>query len=353
MRDVLGRCRRSLLSGPMLGQLDVRRGLAYVSTVAVVAVAAGCGGGDSGDSDDANGANTFEQQPEAAANPTADDFPPADGQTLKQLADANARTGATYAAGTQTYSPGENRVAFGLLGEQGQAFYAPTAIYVARTPNSPAKGPFLAPTDSLVTDAPYRSQTAATEGDSFASVYAANVPLPKAGKYAALALSSSEGQFLGAVSQYKVRADGPVPEVGDPAPVADTDALSEVGDISKIDTREPPDSMHNTELADVVGEKPVALLFATPALCQSRVCGPVTDIAEQLKTEYGDQVEFIHQEVYVDNDPNKGLRPSLLDYGLRSEPWLFTVDADGKIAARLEGSFGVDGFEDAVQKAIG
>ena len=30
---------------------------------------------------------------------------------------------------------------------------------------------------------------------------------------------------------------------------------------------------------EVVGKKPVALLFATPQLCQSRVCGPVVDIA--------------------------------------------------------------------------
>lgn len=327
--------------------------MSCVSAVAVLVAAVGGCGGDSGEAgSDSNGANTFAQQPEAAAAPTADAFPPAEGQTLKEIA-KNARSGASYAPGTQTYSPGENRVAFGLLGEQGQAFYAPTAVYVARTPTSPAKGPFLAPTDSLVTEAPYRSRNAASEGDSFASVYAADVPLPKPGDYAALTLSSSEGQFLGATTQYTVKADGRVPDVGEPAPVADTNTVDEVGDIARIDTRQPPDSMHETDFADVVGEKPVALLFATPALCQSRVCGPVTDIAEQLKTEYGDQIEFIHQEVYVDNDPNKGLHQPLLDFGLRSEPWLFTVDADGKIAARLEGSFGVDGFEEAVQKAIG
>jgi hypothetical protein len=227
-------------------------------------------------------------------------------------------------------------------------------VYVAPTPNDRAEGPFLAPTDTLVTEAPYRSQNAAADTDPFASVYAADVPLPKSGSYSALILAAdSDGQLLGTTARYKVKAQSSVPNVRDTAPVTDTDTVDEVGNIADIDTRVPPDSMHETNFTDVVGEKPVALLFATPALCQSRVCGPVTDIAEQLKTEYGDEVEFIHQEVYVDNDPAKGLRPSLGDYGLRSEPWLFTIDADGKVAARLEGSFGVNAFENAVQQAIG
>ena len=47
---------------------------------------------------------------------------------------------------------------------------------------------------------------------------------------------------------------------------------------------------------------------------------------------------FIHQEVYVDNDAAKGLRPQLEAFDLRSEPWLFTFDKEGRVAARLEGS---------------
>ena len=83
--------------------------------------------------------------------------------------------------------------------------------------------------------------------------------------------------------------------------------------------------MHAKSFADVVGKKPVALLFATPQLCQSRVCGPVVDVALQMKAKYGDRVEFIHQEVYADNDPNKGLREPLQRFNLPTEPWLFVV----------------------------
>jgi hypothetical protein len=66
----------------------------------------------------------------------------------------------------------------------------------------------------------------------------------------------------------------------------------------------------------------------------------------------GSQVEFIHQEVYADNDPNKGLRDPLKRFNLRTEPWLFAVGKDGRITARLEGSFGLDAVERAVQSAL-
>jgi hypothetical protein len=63
-------------------------------------------------------------------------------------------------------------------------------------------------------------------------------------------------------------------------------------------------------------------------------------------------MDFIHQEVYVDNDINKGLRPPLKQFNLRTEPWLFVVDAKGKITARLEGSIGVHQFENAVKTGL-
>ena len=52
------------------------------------------------------------------------------------------------------------------------------------------------------------------------------------------------------------------------------------------------------------------LVFATPALCQSRVCGPVVDIAQQVADEYGNSADFIHMEVYNDNEISKGSAPA-------------------------------------------
>ena len=111
------------------------------------------------------------------------------------------------------------------------------------------------------------------------------------------------------------------------------------GDVASIDTRLPPSSMHDADFADVLGKKPVVLLFATPQLCQSRVCGPVVDVAEEVKAAAGRDVEFIHMEVYRDNRIDKGIRPQMAAFHLLSEPWLFTFNRSGKVAARIEGAF--------------
>jgi hypothetical protein len=103
----------------------------------------------------------------------------------------------------------------------------------------------------------------------------------------------------------------------------------------------------------VLGEKPVVLLFATPQLCQSRVCGPVVDIAEQVKAESGGETEFIHMEVFRDNSLDRGIRPQLAAFRLRSEPWLFTFDSAGKVAARIEGAFSQRELERAIASATG
>jgi hypothetical protein len=132
-----------------------------------------------------------------------------------------------------------------------------------------------------------------------------------------------------------------------------TPTITDVGgNAAAIDTRLPPSSMHDVDFADVLGKKPVVLLFATPQLCQSRVCGPVVDLAEQVKADPSNSdVAFIHMEVYNDNRIDKGIRPQMAAFHLQTEPWLFTFDKQGKVAARIEGAFSERELNDAIAKA--
>ena len=141
-------------------------------------------------------------------------------------------------------------------------------------------------------------------------------------------------------------------QVGQMAPRVHTQTLTDVGGNAKaIDTRVPPATdLLKDDLYDVLGKKPVVLVFATPQLCQSRVCGPVVDVAEQVRSETKADVSFIHNEVYVDNNPNKGLRPQLIAYGLQTEPWIFVIDRTGKVVQRFEGAVSVDELKAAVAK---
>ena len=321
-------------------------------------LAAGCGGGGEGDGDALQNVpetGGLREKLRGADAPAEADFPAADGRSLQQVADSMTGGPQAALAGRQ-FTVGRNRLAFGVVDPQGMFVYGKSAVYVAPTPDAKATGPYPAPADLLVTDPPFRSRQAAAETDLFAAVYAADVPLPKAGKWSALTVTQADGGLVAAPAQLSVdtKAADEVPAVGEPAPRVQTDTLASAkGDEQAIDTRLPPaPALHETSFSEVVGSKPVALLFATPQLCQSRVCGPVTDIALQLEAEYGDRMEFIHQEVYVDNDPGKGLRAPLKRFNLASEPWLFVVGADGEVTARLEGSFGLKAFERAIGTAL-
>jgi hypothetical protein len=315
---------------------------------------AGCGGDDDGGEPAAGSERgaAFQRKLELAQHPAAADFPVSRGKTLQQIADGVVRVQAGLAS--SEFTPGRNRLAFGVVGDDNKLVYGPSAVYLAPTPNDPAKGPFPAPADPLVVDPPFRSKQAALESDAVAAIYDTEVKLPRPGRYAVLVVTKAQGgRLVGGGTEIEVRRSSPIPAVGERPPRVETETVtSSGGDIKSIETRDPPDDMHEENVADVLGEKPVALLMATPALCQTRVCGPVTDIAAQFQKEYGDRMTFIHQEVYEDNDVQKGLRKPLREFGLRTEPWLFTFDSSGRVAARLEGSFGNRAFRQAVEAAL-
>lgn len=337
--------------------MRVRKRLAAATAAALLA--AGCGGGGDARKDSRDGARAAasRSQLNGADTPRQQDFPrPQKGQTMQAFADSIGATGTQVGMATSVLTPGHNRLAFGVLSADNTFVYAPTAVYLARGAGSTeVTGPYTAPADLLITEPAFRSQQAATEEDPFAAVYQADaVHMEDPGRYVVLVVSRIDGKLVAAPSEVRVRKRSPVPEVGDTAPRVKTDTVASAGgDIESIDTRRPPaPELHEQSFDQVVGKKPVALLFATPQLCASRVCGPVVDIALQMRKKFGDRVAFIHQEVFVDNYVERGLREPLRRYGLPTEPWLFTVGTDGRIAARLEGSFGLKAFEKAVQAAI-
>lgn len=328
-----------------------------IPILAAAATVAGCGSdAETGGIEAPAGTSqsAFARQLKTAQTVTAGDFPVAGGRSLQQIADTTAASGTQVGLATSVFVAGENRLAFGVLDAENRFVYGKTAVYVARSPSSRAQGPFAAPADALITKPAFRSQTAASESAPIAAIYAAQVPLARPGSYAVLVVTKTPRGLLGAATQIKVRARSPIPAVGERPPRIETDTISSAGgDIKSIDTRLPPArELHDKSLKDVLGKQPVVLLFATPQLCQSRVCGPVVDIELQMQSRYGDRVAFIHQEVYVDNEVAKGLRKPLLDFHLQTEPWLFAFDRSGRVAARLEGSFGTRAFEQAITAAL-
>lgn len=322
-----------------------RRAAALAAALAAASLLAACGGDDEGGS------------AESAARPAppASDFPAAEGRPLAQVLSAATAEGPVVTPAARVLRRGENRFAFGVFTlDREQVTDAQVAIYAApRSLRGPAIGPFPARIDSLETEDAFRAKTTADDPDAAKVIYISEIPLERPGKWVFGALTKQGDGYGGSlVPTPSLVGQFDPPDVGDKAPVTDTDTAAENPDISDIDTRVPPSSMHDENLADVLGKKPVVLLFATPALCQSRICGPVVDVAEQVKRDNPD-VAFIHQEIYNQNDPSKGTRPAVNAYGLPSEPWLFVIDADGKITTAIEGAFSVQELERAVARAKG
>jgi hypothetical protein len=254
----------------------------------------------------------------------------------------------------RVFDVGANRFAFGVFTLGGeQVDDADVALYFAEGANGPARGPFPARVDSLKTPPAFRAKTTADDPSAATSVYVVpRVKVAKRGELTMLALIRKDGRLeatrLPSVVAGQFNA---VPDIGDPAPRIHTPTTDDVGRLSEIETRIPPDSMHGTDFADAVGRDPILIVFATPQFCQSRVCGPTVDIVEQVKAKLGDRASFIHMEVFNDNDPGKGLRPQLRAYHLPSEPWAFVIDRQGRVSDRFEGAFGAEELSAAVRKA--
>jgi hypothetical protein len=287
----------------------------------------------------------------AAEHPRPGQFPPARGRSLQQLA-ALVRSSAQFGAATGTFTPGRRRLAFGLNAASGAFIYAPTAVYIAKTAHAPARGPFLAPADPMTVPAQYRSQQNAGPG-GIQAIYATQLPIPHAGTFTVLSMTRTSKGLIGAPGEIAVAGSSPIPDVGQHAPDVATDTLASTGgNVSLLTTRRPPEQMHSVSLHNVLGKRPVALLFSTPQFCVSRICGPVTDVAVSLQHEFAGRVTFIHEEVYAHNQPKLGLRAQMKAFHLHTEPWLFTINRHGIITARLEGAFGTTELRQALQAAL-
>ncbi len=320
--------------------------LAAVLTAALALVLTGCG-------DSAEQAT----RPAAAKSVNLADFPKADGKrTLNEIQKSvGARQNTNLLPAANDFVQNRpNRLPFGLFSENRQAVWAPTVLYYATGSNSPAVGPIAAPAHSFDIPTEFRSTTTQADADSVGNgYYAGTIPAVKGAKnLGVLALTKTDDGFEAAAVALPLAKQDATIAPGERVPAIETPTASTEAELDAIDTRDPHDDMHSVSLKDALGQdKPIVLVFATPKLCASRVCAPVTDIAEWVHHEAGDGVIFIHNEIYNDNDLNKGFRPQVKAFGLPSEPFTFVIDANGRVVEQLQGPFDEGELKAAIAKA--
>ncbi len=210
-------------------------------------------------------------------------------------------------------------------------------------------------------DAPFRGQGLEKEGLQDRGVYAARVTFDSPGTWGVEALAVRPGRPQESVrASFEVLARSRTPAIGDPAPASRNKTIKDVGSVEELTTARPPDpDLYRLAIADAIAQgRPFLVVFAPPAFCTSRTCGPAVEQLQPLKAKYGDRVGFIHVEVY--NDPvgllkggsDRSLRPAVLEWNLPTEPYTFLVDGRGRVFDKFEGFTPAAELEEALQRLL-
>ncbi|HUG46921.1 MAG TPA: hypothetical protein VMP67_00760 [Candidatus Limnocylindria bacterium] len=254
---------------------------------------------------------------------------------------------------------GQNRVLLSLLDDENNQLASPERPVEMRFYNLAAD-----PAQPAVTaQAEYMPTTEALPG-----LYrAAGVEFECWGEWGLEALTAEpDGSQRVGRMVFPVRPTSSTPAIGAPAPASQTPTAATPQEIAAISTDTQPDpDLYTTSVDSALAEgRPFLLIFSTPAFCATRTCGPALDIVKAAAADYGEEVAFIHVEPYelrlVEGSPQLALdernQPvvveSVREWGLPSEPYIFVVDAEGRVAAKMEGVAAEDEIRDALE-AVG
>lgn len=178
---------------------------------------------------------------------------------------------------------------------------------------------------------------------------ASDVNFDRAGFWEVAVAASIAGKPVTATAAFEVLESSPIPAVGDPAPRTENPVIGDPAvPVDAIDSRAgptqpiPDPELHSTTIAAAIAaNRPVMVVVSTPTYCQSRFCGPITDSVSGLAERHGDQMAFVHLEVWRDfekNEVNEAAKEWISPPGVTDarEPWVFVVGRDGRITHRFD-----------------
>ena len=199
-------------------------------------------------------------------------------------------------------------------------------------------------------------------------LYAADVEFPHAGDWGTRFYATfPDGTTETVRADYDVWEEPSTPPIGTPAPVIDTPTAADVGgDISRISSDpDPVARFYDLSIMDAIeADKPAVIAFVTPSFCQTATCGPTIEKVKEVAANHPDDVNFVHVEPYLMWVKDDYLQPLLTDdgglqsapwterFGLRTEPYVVVIDADGLVRAKFEGAITVDELEDALWESL-
>jgi hypothetical protein len=140
----------------------------------------------------------------------------------------------------------------------------------------------------------------------------------------------------------QVRERPSAPAVGEPAIAVATRTVRDEPRLERLTSDLIPEpGLYALSIDDALeSDRPLILIFSTPAFCHSRTCGPSLEVVKGVWRDFAADIDAIHVEVFENPDEPDDLReaPAFNAWRLPSEPWIFVIDGDGLIFSRYEGT---------------
>jgi hypothetical protein len=192
-------------------------------------------------------------------------------------------------------------------------------------------------------------------------VYTADYDFDRAGEWGVeVSLPTSDGSFLTTEHRFEVYDVTTAPSVGQRPPDAANRTLSDVESIKELTTgslRDP--GLYDLSIPDALESgRPFAVVFASPAFCTTAVCGPQVEVLSELNETYGDRMDFIHVDLFINPHEIKGdldlavHTPLLMEWGLFTDEWTFVMDSTGAVAGRFEGFSPYSEIEETILQTL-
>ena len=316
----MGVARRRLLSGALL----------VCSGLAVAACGSGSGSGSGSRSNPADGISVGDGGPNELFAESAN-FEVLSGKPQRILVGLSTADG-------RVLQGGRVELALQFSGEPATDTVVSTTATFLPVPGSPNGGP----------------EAKIGRPSQGIGVYAAsNVTLPLPGVWTIDVRNvGSKGAPL-AQTAVQVVDRAKVPDVGQTVPP--TNNPTEKSKVSReiLDSRSGPNglgdvladpTLHQDVVDDLVRtHRPFVVVASTPVYCQSKFCGPITDLVDTIAhSTPATAVAFVHLEVFETYDSATGTRlnpwviPWIDGNGDGHEPWVFVVDRTGRVTARFD-----------------
>ena len=236
---------------------------------------------------------------------------------------------------TTDIAVGGNRIVFGVIDREGMPVPGPESEVAAY---------FLVPGEDK-RELKDSARATFTSWPTSGGVFSTNLALDTVGFYEIdINYNSTDNIPIFAQASFTVKEKTSTPSIGSAAPASVTHTSKDAEEISHITSSTYPDlDLYEFSIHEALKlNKPLVVVFATPAFCASATCGPQVGELTKVKESVGDQANYIHVEVFEDphlaegRRPTSGLVAAVNQWGLPTEPWTFIVDSQGLVQAKFE-----------------